>query len=79
VRDVAERGHKACRNTIAKWEEEVEEMRREALGNSERLAEDGWPGVKEGVVEGLRLDWDFEGRWGKGPGLEEEIGPEEVR
>jgi hypothetical protein len=66
-------------HTIEEWEEVIEKLRKESRNESEREEEKGWPARGNmDVARGLRLDWSFDGRWGKGSGQDVEIGPEKV-
>lgn len=80
IRDITKHRLDANADTIAKWEKLVEKLRQGVLNCSDRKEEKGWPvGVlKERKFRAWMPQWQFESSWGKGPGLEEELAPDEV-
>jgi hypothetical protein len=65
-------GHDADDRRVEMWEDVVEEMYRD-IGMRSKLP---WRGPR--AVPGLDLTWKFDRVGGKGPGLEDEVAPEEM-
>ncbi|KAF2133479.1 hypothetical protein P153DRAFT_353829 [Dothidotthia symphoricarpi CBS 119687] len=65
---------------VREWEETAEKLRRSAMSRNECKAED-WGGNVKMLDPNAVLtpDWRFEGHWGLGQGLEEEVAPEDPR
>jgi hypothetical protein len=69
-------------STVSRWERGVEKLRGECEASTEVHENEGWrpilPSRRRKEVS-FKEGWSFETAWGRGPGMEEEIGPDVVR
>ena len=79
TRDIDRQGAHASSRTVRQWEVDVERLKVGCLSLADGNEERGRGGYICGTVKGGMFieGWEFEGRWGKGPGEEEGVAPED--
>jgi hypothetical protein len=78
VDEVKTYAHVADAARVQGWENAAEHLRRGARSFLEKNAESDWTYHLDVLpVQGMAPDWSFEGAWGKGKGIEEDVAPDD--